>query len=74
MDGSSETPNPGLTTREWRGLRLAAVSMIRNESDLILPFLRQCAELFDEVLVADIQSTDGTGAALRGFADPRLRI
>ena len=55
-------------------MRLAAVSMIRNESDLILPFLRQCAELFDEVLVADIQSTDGTGAALRGFADPRLRI
>lgn len=48
--------------------------MIRNESDLILPFLRQCAELFDEVLVADIQSTDGTGAALRSFTDPRLRV
>lgn len=55
-------------------MRLAAVSMIRNESDLILPFLRQCAELFDELLVADIQSTDGTGAALRSFTDPRLRV
>jgi hypothetical protein len=74
VDGSSETPSPSLTTQEWRGLKLAAVSMIRNESDLILPFLRQCAELFDEILVADIQSTDGTRAALRGFADPRLRV
>ena len=55
-------------------MKLAAVSMIRNESDLILPFLRQCAELFDEILVADIQSTDGTGAALRSFTDPRLRV
>jgi hypothetical protein len=48
--------------------------MIRNEGDIILPFLRQCAELFDKLLVADVQSTDGTAAALRGFNDPRLEV
>ena len=55
-------------------LRLAAVAMIRNEGDVIMPFLRQCAELFDRLLVADIQSTDGTAAALRSFTDPRLEV
>jgi hypothetical protein len=55
-------------------LRLTVVAMIRNEGDIIVPFLRQCAELFDKILVADIQSTDGTSAALHGFTDPRLEV
>jgi hypothetical protein len=74
MDRSSEASDLALTTRERSGLRLFVVAMIRNESDVILPFLRQCAELFDKILVADIQSTDGTSAALRSFADPRLQV
>ena len=48
--------------------------MIRNENDVILPFLRQCAALFDKLLVADVQSTDGTATVMRRFADPRLEI
>lgn len=55
-------------------MRLFAAAMLRNENDVILPFLRQCAELFDGLLVADIQSTDGTTDILKSFADPRLEI
>ena len=36
--------------------------------------LRQCAALFDKLLVADIQSTDDTATVMRRFADPRLEI
>jgi hypothetical protein len=60
--------------RDRSSIRLAVVAMIRNEGDIIVPFLRQCAELFDKLLVADIQSTDGTAAALHGFTDPRLEV
>ena len=60
--------------RDRSSMRLAVVAMIRNEGDIIVPFLRQCAELFDKLLVADIQSTDGTAGALRDFTDPRLEV
>lgn len=63
-----------ISTKESEGLRLFAVSMIRNDGDIILPFLRQCAELFDSVLIADVQSTDGTELVLRDFSDPRLQL
>lgn len=63
-----------LATKEPEGLRLFAVAMIRNEGDIILPFLRHSAELFDKILVADVQSTDGTEAVLRSFSDPRLQV
>lgn len=53
---------------------LAAVSMIRNECDIIVPFLRHCSELFDKLLVVDVKSTDGTTAALCTFKDQRLEI
>jgi hypothetical protein len=55
-------------------MKLFAAAMIRNDGDIIAPFLQQCAALFDTLLVADIQSTDGTGAALRRFADPRIEV
>jgi hypothetical protein len=61
-------------TGERPSIKLFAAAMIRNENDIILPFLRQCASLFDQLLVADIQSTDGTATVVRRFADPRLKI
>jgi hypothetical protein len=65
---------PQLTRDTRPHLRLFAAAMIRNENDLILPFLRQCAELFDGLLVADIRSTDGTAEIMRSFCDPRLHL
>jgi hypothetical protein len=59
-------PNPDLT--------IHAVAMIKNEADIIRPFLMQCAELFDCLFVANVQSTDGTTVALRSFSDPRMKL
>jgi len=61
------------TTRAC-GLRLAAVVMMRNEGDIIRPFLSQCAEFFDEVYIADVRATDGTTESLRSFSDTRLKV
>lgn len=49
-------------------MRLIAVSMIRNEADILPDFLGHCAALFDEVLVADHCSTDGTAEMLAAAA------
>lgn len=49
-------------------LKLYAVSMIRNEADIILPFLNQMAELFDKVMIVDVQSTDGTYETISKFS------
>lgn len=49
-------------------MRLIAVSMIRNEADILPDFLGHCAALFDEVLVADHCSTDGTTEMLAAAA------
>ncbi len=48
--------------------------MLRNEGDIIRPFLSQCAEFFDEVFVADVRATDGTGEEMRRFDDPRVKL
>lgn len=48
--------------------------MMRNEGDIIRPFLRHCAEFFDEVFIADVRATDGTAEAMRTFHDPRLQL
>jgi hypothetical protein len=61
-------------TGERPSIKLFAAAMIRNENDIILPFLRQCASLFDQLLIADVQSTDGMATVMRRFADPRLKI
>ncbi len=53
-------------------MNIHAVAMLRNESDIIGAFLAQCAELFDKIHIADIQSTDGTDALVRGFQAPGL--
>lgn len=34
--------------------------MVRNEADIIVPFIRQLSCLFDDVIIVDINSTDGT--------------
>ncbi len=74
MDTANGQSDCLAATRGVRGLRLSAVAMIRNEGDIIRPFLRHCAEFFDEIFVADVLSTDGTTEALRSFSDPRLQV
>jgi hypothetical protein len=49
-------------------MRLFAVSMIRNEADILPQFLGHCAALFDRVLVADQLSVDGTREMLAAAA------
>ncbi|UZF91299.1 class I SAM-dependent methyltransferase [Bosea sp. NBC_00550] len=51
------------------GLKLCAISMVRNEADIIVPFLNQMATLFDRVFIVDIQSTDGTQETISAFAE-----
>ena len=74
MDRPQESSYSDLLNEYARRMRIFAAAMIRNECDMILPFLRQCAELFDKVMIADIQSTDGTLTALREFRDPRVEV
>lgn len=49
-------------------MRLTAVTMIRNEADILPDFLGHCAALFDEVLAVDHASTDGTAEILAAAA------
>jgi glycosyltransferase involved in cell wall biosynthesis len=49
-------------------LRLSAISMVRNEADIVHAFMRQMSELFDQVMIVDVQSTDGTVEALAEIA------
>jgi hypothetical protein len=45
-------------------MRLAAISMIRDEADIIAPFLRHLAALFDVVFLLDQRSSDGTSEVM----------
>lgn len=49
-------------------MRIVAVAMLRNEADILPDFLGHCAALFDEVLVVDHASTDGTSQMLEAAA------
>ncbi len=49
-------------------ITLCAISMVRNEADIIMPFLNQVSSLFDKVVIVDIQSTDGTKEIIEEFA------
>jgi hypothetical protein len=49
-------------------MRIFAVSMLRNEADILPDFLGHCAALFDELLVVDHASTDGTSEMLQAAA------
>ena len=48
--------------------------MVRNEADLIVPFLNQVSSLFDKVVIVDIQSTDGTKEIIEAFSQIRANI
>jgi len=48
--------------------------MIRNDADIVLPFLAQCLELFDGTAIIDVQSTDGTSERLARCAAAHERI
>jgi glycosyltransferase involved in cell wall biosynthesis len=56
------------------GYRIYAATMIRNDADLVLPFLAQAEELFDSLLIVDVQSTDGTTEAIASFAATKTKI
>jgi Glycosyl transferase family 2 len=47
-----------------RMMKLTALVMVRNEADILPDFLGHCAKLFNEVLVVDHSSTDGTSEML----------
>jgi hypothetical protein len=46
-------------------MKLAAISMIRDESDLVGTFLRHLAALFDLVFLLDQRSSDGTTEVIK---------
>ena len=41
-------------------LNVVCLTMIRNEVDIIGPFLQAADTLFDRLIIVDMQSTDGT--------------
>ena len=49
-------------------LKIYAISMIRNEGDIILPVLNHAANLFDRYIIVDVQSTDGTLETIGSFS------
>ena len=73
MDYPAPLPVTRLATAP-KPCRVHAVAMVRNDADIILPFLRQCAALFDTTYIIDIQSTDGTRECIAEFDAGRGRI
>jgi hypothetical protein len=55
-------------------VKLAVVSMVRNEADVIESFVRHHAAVVDEFLIADHRSEDGTGELLRALAGEGLPL
>lgn len=52
-------------------MKLAAISMIRDEADIIVPFLRHLDALFDIVILLDQRSSDGTEEVMRAACAQR---
>ena len=48
-------------------VRVTAISMVRNEADVIEAFVRYHAEIVDELIVVDHRSVDGTDETLRAL-------
>jgi glycosyltransferase involved in cell wall biosynthesis len=56
------------TKKSGEQYKVYALTMLRNDADVIAPFLAQASELFDKILIADVQSTDGTREAIDAYA------
>ena len=54
--------------------RAAAVAMIKNEADIIAGFAAHVLALFDEVVIVDHGSDDGTSEFLAALADSNRRV
>lgn len=52
-------------------MKLAVISMIRDEADIVGLFLRHLAALFDLVFLADQRSSDGTSDVIRQACEGR---
>lgn len=55
-------------------MRLAAVTTVRNECDVIESFVRHSAAFFDRLYILDHRSTDSTPAILRNLAEEGLPL
>ncbi len=55
-------------------MNIQAVMMVRNEIDIISASLTEKLGLFDRLLVADMQSTDGTREVVDAYADATKRV
>ena len=55
-------------------MRVTAISMVRNEADVIEAFVRHHAEIVDELVVVDHRSVDGTDEMLRALAEEGLPL
>ncbi|MEW9808614.1 glycosyltransferase family 2 protein [Mesorhizobium marinum] len=57
-------------------MKIGAISMIRNEADIVEAWVRHQLAMFDYTIVADHMSNDGTYEFLRAVAsaDDRLRV
>ncbi len=55
-------------------LRLAVVAMVRNEADIIRVFARHVLALFDEIVIVDHRSDDGTAEYLAAVAEANPRV
>ena len=55
-------------------MRLAAVSMVRSECDIIESFVRHNAAFFDRLYILDHRSTDATPDILRKLAEEGLPL
>jgi hypothetical protein len=55
-------------------MKVTAISMVRNEADVIEAFVRHNAQVVDELVVVDHRSLDGTDEVLRALAAEGLPI
>ena len=70
---SSKHPFSASTTPKKRP-RTAVVAMVKNEADIIRTFTRHALELFDDIVIVDHASDDGTSEYLDSLATANRRV